>query len=147
MTAVAARRCRHDLSIPFPQRQHSQGDARGCGEHDTREELFPPRAVSKTAASCVSPPVQLILANDRSRALACVALWLGAIVFALAGFFLRAEESRGLTRKFDLPADVAEVSLKRFAEQSGRGVVFVPERVKGVKTNAVKGEWTPAEAL
>src|SRR5262245_22797146 len=88
-----------------------------------------------------------MLTNYWPGALARVARWLGAMILVLGGSFLRAEDGRALTRKFDLPADVAESSLKRFSEQSGRGVMFVPERVKGVKTNAVQGEWTPAEAL
>jgi iron complex outermembrane receptor protein len=91
--------------------------------------------------------VQFMLANSRFGVLARVARYFGAMLLMLAGSFLRSEDSRGFTKKFDLPADVAEVSLKRFGEQSGRGVVFVPAHVKGVKTNAVKGEWTPAEAL
>jgi iron complex outermembrane receptor protein len=91
--------------------------------------------------------VQLILANYRPGALPSVARRVGAMLLVLVGSFLRAGESRGLSRKFDLPADAAEISLNRFGDQSGRGVVFATERVKGVKTNAVKGEWTPAEAL
>jgi hypothetical protein len=91
--------------------------------------------------------VQLMLANHWPSALACVPRWLGAMLLVLAASFPRAEESRGATRKFDLPADAADISLKRFREQSGRMIVWAPERVKGVTTNAVKGEWTPAEAL
>lgn len=92
-------------------------------------------------------PVPLLFAPYRPRAPACVARWLGVMLLVLAGAFLRAQERRGAARKFDLPADVAEISLQRFNDQYGPGVIWAAEHVKGVKTNAVHGEWTPAEAL
>jgi hypothetical protein len=48
---------------------------------------------------------------------------------------------------FDLPAETAEVSLKRFATQSGVEVLFTTEAVARARTAAVKGAHTPAEAL
>jgi hypothetical protein len=53
----------------------------------------------------------------------------------------------GDTKSFSLTAGSAPQTLKQFAEQSGRGVVFVTEVVKDVRTNAVQGELTPAAAL
>jgi iron complex outermembrane receptor protein len=50
-------------------------------------------------------------------------------------------------KPFDLPADTAEKSLKRLAEQSGREVLFPDDAVQGVKTKTVKGEMSPQEAL
>lgn len=50
-------------------------------------------------------------------------------------------------RKFDLPADAAEKSLKLFSEQSGRGLIAASDIVSGVRTNQVRGEFTPHEAL
>lgn len=49
-------------------------------------------------------------------------------------------------RQFDLPADAAERSLKRFSTQSGLQVVFAPALTDGVRANAVKGAFTPTEA-
>lgn len=49
--------------------------------------------------------------------------------------------------KFDLPASDAETSLKSFAAQSGREVIFVTESTKGIRTPAVQGEFTVQEAL
>lgn len=49
-------------------------------------------------------------------------------------------------KSFDLPADAAERSLKRFAQQAGLEVAFVSEVTDGVRTNAVRGEFTPLEA-
>lgn len=48
---------------------------------------------------------------------------------------------------FDLPADTAERSLKRLAEQSGREVLFPADAVEGIRTRVVKGEMTPDAAL
>jgi iron complex outermembrane recepter protein len=48
---------------------------------------------------------------------------------------------------FQLPAEAAEVALKRFSEQSGRQVVFPSDVAQGIRTSAVRGEFTPAEAL
>ncbi|MCB1104972.1 MAG: TonB-dependent receptor [Cephaloticoccus sp.] len=51
------------------------------------------------------------------------------------------------TSRFDLPADTAEVSLKRFSEQSGLEVLFASRIAVGVRTKPVYGERTPASAL
>ena len=48
---------------------------------------------------------------------------------------------------FDVAADRAERSLKVFSEQSGCGVIFVTDAVVGLRTNVVKGDFTPGEAL
>lgn len=72
------------------------------------------------------------------RALALVLLVIG---FALPGF---AAES---ARNFDVPAGDAAQTLKQFAAQAAREIVFAPSAVAGAKTNAVKGELTPREAL
>lgn len=50
-------------------------------------------------------------------------------------------------RHFDLPAEAAEQSLKRFSEQAGQQVLFPTEVVQGVRTNAVKGDLEIGAAL
>src|SRR5215207_9056897 len=68
-------------------------------------------------------------------------------VLALTGCtFAQAANEEG-KRTFNLTADSAEKSLKVFSEQSGRGVIFLADAVKGVQTNRVAGEFTPREAL
>jgi outer membrane receptor protein involved in Fe transport len=47
---------------------------------------------------------------------------------------------------FDLPADTADKSLRLFSTQSGLEVLFVTDVAAGVRTNAVKGEFTSMEA-
>jgi iron complex outermembrane recepter protein len=48
---------------------------------------------------------------------------------------------------FDLPADLAEKSLRLFSRQSGAEVVFASSITKGVRTQAVKGEMPVRQAL
>ncbi|MDP3073026.1 MAG: TonB-dependent receptor plug domain-containing protein [Opitutaceae bacterium] len=50
-------------------------------------------------------------------------------------------------RAYDVPAGDAAVSLRLFSEQSGQEIIYPAENVKGVKTNALKGEFTPREAI
>lgn len=50
-------------------------------------------------------------------------------------------------RRFDVPAGDAAVTLKRFSQQADVQVLFPPEHVQNIRTNAVRGELAPAEAL
>ncbi len=49
--------------------------------------------------------------------------------------------------KFDLPAGEAAQTLKSFAQQAQREIIFSTKSVAGIKTNAVQGELTVREAL
>jgi iron complex outermembrane recepter protein len=53
----------------------------------------------------------------------------------------------GAKKAFDIPAESAEKSLKLFADQSGKGVLFVVDAVQGIQTNAVQGQFEPRVAL
>ncbi len=48
---------------------------------------------------------------------------------------------------FELPAGDAGQALRVFSEQTGRGVIAATELVERVRSNAVRGEFTAAEAL
>ncbi len=48
---------------------------------------------------------------------------------------------------YSLPAEDADASLERFAEQSGAQIVFLTEQVRGTTTQAVVGRFTAREAL
>lgn len=50
-------------------------------------------------------------------------------------------------RAYVLPADRAEASLKRFAEQSGRALLVSTDTVQDIRTNPVNGELTALEAI
>lgn len=71
----------------------------------------------------------------------------GLLGFALLGWVSLAAAADEPSRQFDLRRDTAERSLKEFSEQSGRGVIFVASAVQGVRTNPVRGRFTPGEAL
>ena len=48
---------------------------------------------------------------------------------------------------FDLPAGAASQTLRAFARQSGREIIFSAENLAGATTNAVRGNLPPGEAL
>lgn len=50
-------------------------------------------------------------------------------------------------RSFDLPEEAAERSLRKFATQSGQEVLFTTDTVAAVKTNSVRGQFAPREAI
>src|SRR5580658_10528922 len=55
--------------------------------------------------------------------------------------------SGGGTVSFDLPADSAEKSLRRFSTESGQPILFPTEVTRGIRTAAVRGNYSPREAL
>jgi iron complex outermembrane receptor protein len=64
------------------------------------------------------------------------AVFAGASAFAAAPARVR----------FDIPAGDARPMLRQFATQAGTEIVFVVESVDGIRTNAVRGEFTPDDA-
>ena len=50
-------------------------------------------------------------------------------------------------RRFDVPAGAGVNTLKRAAQQAGAEIVYSPAVVKGVRTQAVRGEFRVSEAL
>lgn len=76
------------------------------------------------------------------------ALALPAFALALLFSVLCPPSSAAEAKKsFDLPAGAAAETLKQFAAQAGREIVFAPEAVNGAQTKALRGELTPKEAL
>jgi iron complex outermembrane receptor protein len=98
----------------------------------------------RLGAGCVLG-MKLLLAMSHplvaSRHLSTPALC--GILSALAVPGTAAEQKRG----YDLPRGDAAAMLARFAEQSGRPVLFAMDKVRGVRTNAVTGEFSPTQAL
>lgn len=64
-----------------------------------------------------------------------------------AGMAVVAATPAGVARRYDLPADAAERSIRRFAEQSGLEVFYPSSATRGVRTSAVKGTMTATQAL
>jgi outer membrane receptor protein involved in Fe transport len=68
-----------------------------------------------------------------------------ALLFVVVACFSRAGET---TKKpFDIPAGEARTTLKQFSSQAGGRVLYSGDVVDGVTTNAVKGTFSPREAL
>ena len=76
--------------------------------------------------------------------LLCQALRLTAVFAALLTAVCSAADAK---RRFDLAAADATETLPRFADQANSEIVFAPTVVRGVRTNAVSGEYSASEAL
>ncbi len=68
------------------------------------------------------------------------------LVIAAFASVARGDESAA-KRHYELAAADATTTLRQFAEQSGQEIIYVVTTVRGVTTNAVKGEFTAREAL
>ena len=73
--------------------------------------------------------------------------WLFPVAAVISLSLANGSRAAEAMRSFDVPAQDAAVSLKIFAEQCGREIVYSPEAVRGTRTNAVKGEFSAREAL
>ncbi len=79
--------------------------------------------------------------NSRSR------LGTILILFLFLAALLRAAVGETEKRIYNIPASDGERALKSFSQQSGKGVIAATDLARGVKTNAVNGEFTAAEAI
>lgn len=71
-----------------------------------------------------------------------LATFVAALV--LAGSLAGADPA---VKRFNLPAGDAAATLQRFSEQSGEQIVYPVDKVRGVRTHAVRGEFTALAAL
>lgn len=69
------------------------------------------------------------------------------VLIALAVLSGAAFAAPTTSTRFDVPAGDATATLKQFAEQSGQTVVYLVDTVRGIRTNAVKGNLSPLDAL
>lgn len=69
------------------------------------------------------------------------------LVALIARTTLAAADPAEGTRPFDVPAGEAVDTLKRAAQQGGVEIFFLAEIVRGIRTAAVRGDFTPREAL
>ena len=74
----------------------------------------------------------------------CQPLRLTAVCVTLLTSVLFAADAK---RRFDLTAADATETLPRFADQASSEIIFSPATVRGVRTNAVSGEFSASEAL
>lgn len=98
--------------------------------------------ITRFVRHCVSGVIPLLLMINPlfSRVTAVAA----AVSFFSTPSAFAAETVR---KPYDFPRGDASDTLKRFAEDSGQQVVYLLDTVRGVATNAVKGEFTAREAL
>jgi iron complex outermembrane recepter protein len=68
------------------------------------------------------------------------------IAVLLAAFFARSLGA-AVAQSFNLPAGDAETSLKRFSDETGQQVIFPTRLVRGMRSHAVQGHFTPDQAL
>jgi len=70
------------------------------------------------------------------------------LLLALGGLFLASPATAADARQsYNLPPGDAEQTLRVFSEQSRQQILYPPNEVSGVQTNAVRGDYTPREAL
>jgi outer membrane receptor protein involved in Fe transport len=82
--------------------------------------------------------------NASHRRFASFSFFVALVAILLSAPAFAADNTK---KTFDLPAGMARQTLKQFAAQAGREIVFAPDAVGTVATNAVKGELTTREAL
>ncbi|MBK8857352.1 MAG: TonB-dependent receptor [Opitutaceae bacterium] len=87
-------------------------------------------------------------ADGSNHRFACVMLRAAfAALFVLGLLLAPAVAAEAVQKEFDLPAGEAAVRLKEFAAQSGEQLLYAPDDVAGVRTQAVKGTMTARTAL
>ncbi len=107
------------------------------------EKIFPPRT-GLFVRYCVTGVVLLLrmLSPHVSAPLAVAALCSAVVASAATTVTAPAEK-----RTFNLPRGDAATTLKQFAADAGTPIVYLVDRVRGITTHAVSGEFTPREAL
>ena len=90
---------------------------------------------------------QVVAALFRWRAASTGFGWLPALAGCLSMTLMFAAPTERPKVAFDVAAATADVSLKRFSEQSGLEVLFPTHIARDVRTQEVKGEMAPLEAL
>lgn len=74
--------------------------------------------------------------------------WFAALITWLLALSAVATAAENDAKKaFDIPAGNAAHALRQFSVQSGAQVIFLEEALEGARTNALKGAFTPTEAI
>ena len=94
-----------------------------------------------TALSCLAGLRQLTAAVP----LALLALFATPLIVAELAAQVSAAAKAAAPVDFNVPAGEASATLKVFSEQSGQTVVYLVDVVRGERTAAVKGRFTPRE--
>lgn len=100
--------------------------------------------ITRFVRRCVSGALPLLLLMKPLIPTGSAAV-MTVVCLACACAPAQAEETS--RKSFDLARGDAASTLKRFADESGRQVVFLVDAVRGITTNAVRGAYTVQEAL
>lgn len=76
-----------------------------------------------------------------------LAATLRVFILGVLGLTLTAHAAEETKRAYNLPAGDAATAFRQFSETSGKEILFAAETVRAVRTAAVKGDFTPDEAL
>lgn len=82
----------------------------------------------------------------RLARLLCHPLWLGLLLAVTAAGTAATPAADPARRSYELAAGDAASRLRQLSAISGREILFAAEVVRGVRTNAVRGEFTALEA-
>lgn len=93
---------------------------------------------------CVSGALHLLLMINSLVSPGAAVAATACLVF---GFAPAARAADSVRKAYDVPRGDAAETLKRFAEESGKQVVFLVDVVRGVTTNPVIGEFTARDAI
>lgn len=108
----------------------------------TSSERNHERALTRFPGCCVNIVARLFLMSARlvstPHALTLVCCVMSATMAA---------DTVKQKRSYNLPKGDASTTLNLFAEVSGQHIIFMVAKVRGVRTNAVVGEFSSAEAL
>lgn len=89
-------------------------------------------------------PTPEVVRPGRRLAGVCLALFVFCAALFPAATASAADEAK---KEYNVAAGDATETLRRFAQQAGREIVYPAEQVRGVQTRAVRGEFTAVEAL
>jgi outer membrane receptor protein involved in Fe transport len=95
------------------------------------------------ARACVALVAPLLAAMPRLA----VSPPLLASTFCCVAAVASAAQPAEARRSYNLPRGDAATTLHQFAGASGRQIVFMMDKVRGERTNAIAGEFAPREAL
>ena len=82
-----------------------------------------------------------------SNRLNCSLLLMIRVLTVIALALITAHAAEDAKRSYNLPSGDAAVALRQFAETSGKEVLFAAETMRGVRTPALRGDFTPHEAM
>lgn len=113
------------------------------GGWSVARNMFPSSPLRRTAADWRQSGADL--ATKSHGGLRLLFVWLFALAASCS--LWGAADDASARKRFDLPRTDAEKALREFSTQSGVQVLFSTDAATGVRTNEVKGEYTPREAL